>query len=109
MTSNDHASVGYGKPPTQHQFKRGRSGNPTGRRKGSKNFRTILAEVLRRRITITLDGQSIRLAIIDALVLVLVHHATSGSIRHIKLLWQIDSLERSKPLVICFERGDEKI
>lgn len=29
--------VGYGKPPPAHRFKPGQSGNPRGRRKGSKN------------------------------------------------------------------------
>lgn len=29
--------VGYGKPPATHRFQKGQSGNPKGRRKGSKN------------------------------------------------------------------------
>jgi hypothetical protein len=29
--------VGYGKPPAAHRFKKGQSGNPKGRTKGSKN------------------------------------------------------------------------
>ncbi len=34
--------VGYGKPPVASRFPPGRSGNPRGRQKGSKNGRTLL-------------------------------------------------------------------
>ena len=33
--------VGYGNPPLQFRFKKGQSGNPKGRSKGSKNLRTL--------------------------------------------------------------------
>jgi hypothetical protein len=38
--------VGKGKPPTKSQFKKGRSGNQSGRPKGRKNFKTRFNEVL---------------------------------------------------------------
>src|SRR5262245_37056540 len=36
----DDYEVGYGKPPKHGQFKPGQSGNPGGRRKGLRNFKT---------------------------------------------------------------------
>lgn len=39
--------VGYGKPPKHSQFKKGASGNPRGRRKGSKNRSTLIRQAAR--------------------------------------------------------------
>lgn len=41
--------VGYGRPPTHTRFQPGKSGNPNGRPKGSKNTKTILMEELIQR------------------------------------------------------------
>ena len=43
-TSRDY-EVGRGKPPKAHQFVKGRSGNPGGRKKGSQCLKTILMAV----------------------------------------------------------------
>ena len=42
--------VGYGRPPIEHQFKRGQSLNPRGRPAGRKNNKTIFAQILRETI-----------------------------------------------------------
>lgn len=54
--------VGYGKPPEHSRFKKGQSGNPSGRPKGSKNLATVLNEVLSERVTLTENGKPRRLA-----------------------------------------------
>jgi hypothetical protein len=41
--------VGRGRPPAHSRFQRGRSGNPGGRKKESKNFKTILEAILAAR------------------------------------------------------------
>jgi hypothetical protein len=39
-------SVGYGRPPKHTRFKPGRSGNPKGRPRGSRNLSTEMQKVL---------------------------------------------------------------
>ena len=47
--------VGYGKPPVEHRFKRGQSGNPLGRRKGSSNKKPPLRSADRPTQDMLLD------------------------------------------------------
>mgnify|MGYP001829128696 CR=1 FL=1 len=56
--SNEDYEIGYGKPPKHTRFKPGQSGNPKGRPKKTRNFKTDLQEELQAPITITESGQT---------------------------------------------------
>ncbi|MGE0829239.1 MAG: DUF5681 domain-containing protein [Hyphomonadaceae bacterium] len=49
MTENAK-KPGYGNPPTEHRIQKGEIRNPKGRPKGSRNFRTELADVLNMKV-----------------------------------------------------------
>ena len=52
----DH-KVGYKKPPLHTRFRKGRSGNPRGRPRGSKNLSTLLTDALNEPVVVTEDGK----------------------------------------------------
>jgi hypothetical protein len=78
MANND---VGYRHPPAGAQFKKGSSGNPKGRPKGSKNLRTDLAEELQERVVVTEKGASRCISKQRALVKTMLAKALSGDAR----------------------------
>jgi hypothetical protein len=59
--------VGYGSPPVHSQYKKGQSGNPGGRKKGCRNFKTILATVMDSEIED--NGTGRRVSVVEALIL----------------------------------------
>src|SRR5262249_47562001 len=82
-------AVGYGKPPKDTRFRKGRSGNPRGRPKGSKNLLTLIREELDRPIAVREDGRSRKVRACDALAKRLVHKGLSGHDRSIELLFKL--------------------
>jgi Family of unknown function (DUF5681) len=73
--------IGYGKPPKSGQFKRGQSGNPRGRPKGSLKLATDLAAELNEQITVREGGKSRRVSKQRALIKSLMAKALQGDVR----------------------------
>jgi hypothetical protein len=81
--------VGYKKPPQKTRFKKGVSGNPKGRPKGSLNVATALAKALRERVVITERGQRKTITKLEAALKQLVNKAASGELRALLQLLEL--------------------
>ena len=82
MTENEQAdSVGYKRPPREHQFRPGQSGNPSGRPKGTRNFRSELREELSEVVTVRDGDREIEVSKQRALIKSLVAAAIDGNQR----------------------------
>ena len=52
FVTNDSNEICYGKPPKHTQFRKGQSGNPKGRPKGSKNITALIRKVLEEKVIV---------------------------------------------------------
>jgi Family of unknown function (DUF5681) len=83
---NPDYEIGYGKPPQASRFRKGESGNPAGRPKGSKNLATLFEKELKERIRINENGRSRSITKQEAMVKYLVNKALSGDRRLLQLM-----------------------
>ena len=78
--------VGYRKPPGSSQFKSGQSGNPAGRPKGSRNFKTELRATLQTPVKVNKNGRFRKISTQRASLMVLREKALAGDQRAIEHL-----------------------
>jgi len=81
--------IGYRKPPTSGQFKKGQSGNPKGRRKGSVALSTIIRKSAKERIMVQENGTRKTITKDEAAVKQAFNQAISGDQRAIKLVLEL--------------------
>jgi hypothetical protein len=94
--TDDEDEVGYGKPPRKHQFKKGMSGDPSGRRARSKSFDTLLEQQLDKKVSMSLGGRKVRVPLRQALVIKVASDALNGKVRAQEILVK-HMRERAKP------------
>jgi hypothetical protein len=85
-------AVGYRRPPRHTRFKNGQSGNPKGRRKGSKAVRTLLEQALSCPVAITEAGRTRVVEQRYALIKAMVAKAIKGDVRAARLI--VDLMEK---------------
>jgi glycosyltransferase A (GT-A) superfamily protein (DUF2064 family) len=84
--SDQPYETGYGKPPKHGQFVKGKSGNPKGRPKGSKNLSTIFHETVRQKVTVNENGATREMTKFAASVTQLANKAAAGDMRALNTL-----------------------
>lgn len=75
--NSDGDHVGRGKPPTGSRFRKGQSGNPRGRPRGSKRqapYETVLGQV----VTVREDGKTRRMTAAEAFLLHITRRGLEG-------------------------------
>jgi len=81
--------VGDKRPPKEHQWRKGQTGNRNGRPKGSKNLRTLWrTEFLKPSLTIKENGKPLRVSKYEMALKVLGAEAAKGKIPALRLLFE---------------------
>jgi len=89
---NDDESVGYKNPPSNSRFKKGVSGNPRGRPKGSKNLAMLMKRALREKVAVQENGKRKLITKSEAIVKQFVNKAASGDLRALTQLAKFQCL-----------------
>jgi phosphosulfolactate phosphohydrolase-like enzyme len=81
--------VGYGRPPRATRFQKGRSGNPNGRPKGSKNLASIFAKAARETVIVTSNGRRHQKSKLEVIAAQQTNKAAGGDLAAAKFIASI--------------------
>ena len=82
-------AVGYKRPPEHSRFQRGQSGNPSGRPKDSRNFKTLLRQILNEQISLQDGVNSRKVSKREAITRRLIIGAMKGDSRDLHALFKL--------------------
>jgi hypothetical protein len=86
MADAGEYQVGRGKPPRAHQWKPGQSGNPKGRKKGSKNESTMLREVLFSKVRMRIGSKVRTVTKLEAILTRFAEASLKGDVKSAQFL-----------------------
>jgi hypothetical protein len=81
--------VGFGKPPKHTRFQKGRSGNPKGRPKGSKNIFALIRKILDTKVIAKGPEGSRFMTMQEAAIRQLFNKAANGDLKAIQHVIQL--------------------
>ena len=106
----DRDDVGYGRPPRDHQFKPGTSGNPKGRPKGAKSGETILRELLQQKISLNERGRARRITIHEGIFRRIIEDCLKGNTKSAAfLLNRHHAMTSGEPMESGLSEDDEAV
>ena len=80
--------TGFGRPPKHTQFRKGESGNPNGRPKGSKNVHALFDKICEEMIAVNGATGPRKMSKLRAGITQLVNKAARGDLKAIGMLMQ---------------------
>ena len=118
MGDGNDGRVGYCRPPREHQFQKGKSGNPKGRPRRKKGgLGPIVKDELARTISVSQNGEKVSITRLEAIIKRAVEDALTGTPTDrrlaAKLLTQWLPPEAtdaaSSPIIVQLSRYDEDL
>jgi hypothetical protein len=82
-------SVGYRRPPKQHQFKPGQSGNPKGRPKGTPTLQEVMVREAAKHVKLKQGDKIIVVPKLEALARRVFNKALEGDLAAARMIFQL--------------------
>jgi hypothetical protein len=89
LPATDKDGVGYKRPPAHSRFKPGQSGNPSGRAKGSQNFKTLFHKILKEQVSLREGADVRKVTKAEAIMRGMVVGALKGDSRSLGVLFRL--------------------
>ena len=88
--------VGYGKPPAHSRFRKGVSGNPRGRKSGSRNVASLLTEALDARVDVTEKGKRKKKTMLGVIITQLVRKSANADLKATDMVLALEEKHESR-------------
>jgi len=83
---NGGSAGGYGKPPKEHQFKPGQSGNPKGRPRGPGSLHKMIMKHAAKKVSVIENGMAKTMPKMEVVIAAMFNSASQGDVAAARLL-----------------------